>query len=1377
MNPIAIRIPMTSIHASVFTTARLILAVALLLAAASAAQAATLHWDGSSSAYWGTAANWVENQVPVDGDSLVFPGTAMNKYNTNNLAGLNLDSIEVEGAGYSLNGNSVGLSGMLWISVNALIVTEVRMDLSLDDSASIHTYSFLNNLHVYGNISLGGHDLDVGGYGNVLLYGVVSGAGSVTKYGNGTVTILGSSGNTYTGSTTVEEGTLVLNKTLGNSVPHALIIGGNDAGDPSATARHDSAGEIGSDVTINRMGTYDMNGYSETILDLNLNGGADFDSGTATLTVAGDVTVDGGISVIAGNVALYPGDRQFNILYNGIIMWPGAHCHLTADVSGSGNLIKTGPGIMRISGNNTYSGTTLVEDGDVIIDSNTALGTTAAGTTVNAGSLMYISVFSTSTHVGNEALTLGGDIYSGGDSNSWEGNVGLTGDVEIDVRGNYLNLAGAISGTGGFTKEGDGTLILSGSTYNSFTGATVVNDGQLLLGKTAASPYYAIGYGPLTVGDGSGAAGSALVRELEQFQLGSIPITVNGDGLLDLNNFYDTVGNSLTLNEGGDVQTGAAGTIAMGANSQITVDSSSASSTISGNMSVGSGACTFDIADGSLYVTASVSGSANITKTGGGYMYLQSSNSFTGTMTVDQFYLAISDPWALGSEAAGTYVNNSALLGVFGNTAVGNESLTMNSSYSSGAIWVGSGSNSWAGPVTLSRDTTVRVYAGDCLNLIGPIGGAGGLTKLEDGTLILSGSSGNTYTGDTIVEAGTLELAKTAGTGVAIRYGSLTIGDGDGGASADVVRFTENNQFWSTVPVTITASGLLDFNGHADTVGPLTFTGGRATSGSSGGLMYLASTVTATNGSGTLQGNVYVASTRTFNAAETSGANLYVEAQVTGLGGLTKTGPGQLYLSSSNSYEGITTISEGRVYADDDFSLGATSGGTVVSDGTALVLRFGAHIGDEPLALNGNGQSTLGALASIYGSNSWAGPITLASPARLTTLQASDYLHLSGAIGGTGDVTFAGSGTVILSGSSPNTYTGETFVYGGTLELAKTSGDGAIPGNLVIGDGSGGADADVVRLKRSNQIANTADVTIASSGLFDLDGYYDRMDAFTGSGSVALGSGHLIAGHSGSSFTFDGLASGSGYLWKVGTGTWTLTGDNTYSGTTRIETGTLIVNGFQPDSDVLVQTAGTLGGVGTVAGINSQGTVAPGSSPGQLRSGNVALNSGSTFAVELDGYVVGSGYDQLNLKGTVDVTGAILDVTLGYLPAVGDSFVILNNDSTDAVVGTFAGLADGASLTASNATLVIDYNGGTGNDVVLTVTNVTAVEPLRFTSVQAAGSDVALAWEGGVPFYVLEKKSALTNSLWQPVTPPMRFLQTNLPMDTPNGFYRVSGGN
>src|SRR5207253_7981730 len=135
---------------------------------------------------------------------------------------------------------------------------------------------------------------------------------------------------------------------------------------------------------------------------------------------------------------------------------------------------------------------------------------------------------------------------------------------------------------------------------------------------------------------------------------------------------------------------------------------------------------------------------------------------------------------------------------------------------------------------------------------------------------------------------------------------------------------------------------------------------------------------------------------------------------------------------------------------------------------------------------------------------------------------------------------------------------------------------------------------------------------------------------------------------------------------------------------------------------------GTLGGTGTVGAITSTvsgGTVSTGSpetSPGILNSGNLNLAALGTrsFVVQLNGTTAGSGYDQLNVTGTVNLTGATLSGTVGFTPTAGQQFTIINNDGADAVTGTFNGLAEGAAVTLGGKHFTISYVGGSGNDVV-----------------------------------------------------------------------------
>lgn len=140
-----------------------------------------------------------------------------------------------------------------------------------------------------------------------------------------------------------------------------------------------------------------------------------------------------------------------------------------------------------------------------------------------------------------------------------------------------------------------------------------------------------------------------------------------------------------------------------------------------------------------------------------------------------------------------------------------------------------------------------------------------------------------------------------------------------------------------------------------------------------------------------------------------------------------------------------------------------------------------------------------------------------------------------------------------------------------------------------------------------------------------------------------------------------------------------------------------------------VNDLAVLKGTGTVGAltVNSGGTLAPGLSPGCLNSG--ALTLAGTYEVEVQGADACTGYDQVNVAGAVNVTGATLDVaTTGFVPTVGQEYIIINNDLAEAVTGTFASLAEGATIVDGGVTYTISYVGGDGNDVTLTVTAVDA---------------------------------------------------------------------
>ena len=190
------------------------------------------------------------------------------------------------------------------------------------------------------------------------------------------------------------------------------------------------------------------------------------------------------------------------------------------------------------------------------------------------------------------------------------------------------------------------------------------------------------------------------------------------------------------------------------------------------------------------------------------------------------------------------------------------------------------------------------------------------------------------------------------------------------------------------------------------------------------------------------------------------------------------------------------------------------------------------------------------------------------------------------------------------------------------------------------------------------------------------------------------------------------IALTTGALTKTGTGSLTLAAANTYSGTTTVSAGTLSVDGSTAAGATSVAVGATLRGSGTVAGtVSVSGTLMPGESPGQLVSGAVTFVSGAAFAIEIGGTSPGTGYDQEQVASGATTINSSVNLSLldlgGFMPTVGQTYVILSKTAAGAIGGTFNGLAQGATIAnflGSSLHAQISYAGGDGNDVVLTVT-------------------------------------------------------------------------
>lgn len=135
---------------------------------------------------------------------------------------------------------------------------------------------------------------------------------------------------------------------------------------------------------------------------------------------------------------------------------------------------------------------------------------------------------------------------------------------------------------------------------------------------------------------------------------------------------------------------------------------------------------------------------------------------------------------------------------------------------------------------------------------------------------------------------------------------------------------------------------------------------------------------------------------------------------------------------------------------------------------------------------------------------------------------------------------------------------------------------------------------------------------------------------------------------------------------------------------------------------VTLQGGGLSGGgrVATSVNVQSNGRISPRNSA--LRTNSVQFSSGSSFIAQLDGTTAGTQYSQLDVTGSITLTGSQLQVSEGFTSKVGDEFQIIRNDGTDPVNGTFNGLLEGAVVTLDGVSYTISYRGGDGNDVVLT---------------------------------------------------------------------------
>jgi fibronectin-binding autotransporter adhesin len=216
---------------------------------------------------------------------------------------------------------------------------------------------------------------------------------------------------------------------------------------------------------------------------------------------------------------------------------------------------------------------------------------------------------------------------------------------------------------------------------------------------------------------------------------------------------------------------------------------------------------------------------------------------------------------------------------------------------------------------------------------------------------------------------------------------------------------------------------------------------------------------------------------------------------------------------------------------------------------------------------------------------------------------------------------------------------------------------------------------------------------------------------------------------------------GSAGFANLGTVEFTRATGNAYVGNTSINSGTLLVNNASGSGTgtgaVTVEDGATLGGAGFITGavtVNSGGTLAPGNSPGIISTGDLSLMSGSFLSVEIDSITVGTGYDQVDVTGSVTL-GGDLQIALGFTPAPLDNFFLINNDGADAITGLLGGHAQGDQFSLGGYIWKISYVGDFGTN------SFTGGNDLVIQGVPEPGTSVLLGLALGLGVFGMRRRS------------------------------------
>jgi autotransporter-associated beta strand protein len=765
--------------------------------------------------------------VPTASNNAVFAGaggTATNDIASGTLAGLNAIYFKAGAGAYTLTAAS-GSAGFNAASPLALAAGIIN------DSSSAQTVNLALNLTGPQVISTASN--------NITLGGVMSGGGGVTKTGAGTL-ILTAATNTYTGGTTVNSGALQIGNGGASGAVVAGSITNNATLIYNRSDEISLGSVAGTGTVIINGGTLNTRG-SSTLATTNLiiNAGQVLGANSGSFG-AGNITLgstNGGSSAATlrfadNNAPTYNNNILLGTTSGQLMIQVGTE-GVSNTLTFAGNL--TGSNSLRIQNEgNGGAGTTsrLAFSGSLnnagrityvglnnrdLTTLSGNLGANVQGITVTSGNLLISGA--NSSFAGDVAINGGVVTLSGGNNRlGASGNVAVAGGAVLNVGGNSqtfgaltgsgsvtnsagtltFNIAtsnlfsGVISGAGSVTKSGAGTMSLANA--NTYSGGTLISAGVLQLNNSgsltgaitnnAALAFNRSDSVSLTnsitgtgsiIQNGTGVLSSrgALTTTNFVINAGTVSFANNnplGVGVVNLGATSGSTAATMLFDDNGGstynnaiVLGGTSGQLTLATRLQDRGISNTGTLTFAGAISGNHGlniAVTNDVAPNNVWELV-FSGGFNNAGT------LEYTNTFAGTNVAQTRITG-----ELGSAVTGVTVRSGKL------TLAGT-----NSTYAGGALIaagmleIGNGGSTGAIAGNITNNGTLAFNRTGTLTNTSAISGSGALTKSGAGTLVLGGSSANTFGGSTTVGGGTLELAKSGGA-AALSGSSVTVNSG-----------------------------------------------------------------------------------------------------------------------------------------------------------------------------------------------------------------------------------------------------------------------------------------------------------------------------------------------------------------------------------------------------------------------------------------------------------------------------------------------------------------------------------------------------------------------------------------------------------------------